>query len=95
MKKIIKKNYVGKHYINSQCFKEKKIIKLNFALVNIKKNIIDKDNLKKKQKKQKEMKKEKEKHSSNSLQCFPHMFYIYCNSLEYDILCFITGGSIA
>ena len=61
MKKIIKKNYVGKHYINSQCFKEKKIIKLNFALVNIKKNIIDKDNLKKKTKKTKRNEKRKRK----------------------------------
>jgi hypothetical protein len=61
LKKIIKKNYVGKHYINSQCFKEKKIIKLNFALVNIKKNIIDKDNLKKKTKKTKRNEKRKRK----------------------------------
>ena len=52
---------MGKHYINSQCFKEKKIIKLNFALVNIKKNIIDKDNLKKKTKKTKRNEKRKRK----------------------------------
>jgi hypothetical protein len=42
-----KKNHVGKHYSNPQCFKEKNT-KLNSQPVQYEKNKIDKDNSRKK-----------------------------------------------
>ena len=39
-----KKNHVGEHYSNPQCFKEKKTTQLNFQSTQYVKNKIDKDN---------------------------------------------------
>ena len=58
-----KKNYMGKHYNNSQCLKEKNY-KAKFLTSSILKNKVDKDNFMKKTKKLEENKK-KQKFCSN------------------------------
>jgi len=73
LKKIItKKNHVGEHYSNPQCFKEKNY-ETKFSTSSIWKNKIDKDNSGKKIVK-KQKKNHVEKHCSNQ-QCFKEKNY--------------------
>jgi len=82
-----KKNYMGKHYNNSQCLKEKNY-KAKFLTSSILKNKVDKDNFMKKTKKWKKKLKNWKKTKKNKnfvaihsnmwgkLKCFPHKYYL-------------------